>query len=751
MSPRHVSAPGASAKRRFPCSKCERSFTRREHLQRHENIHCNRKPFQCSLCSYACRRQDLLNRHVKLTHANEGAALTSSTDEPEYGIGDISNLPSPVLPESQDSLPGGSAHQQAMIGEIMGTTAAISQPDPTAMSPPPLLPSFLASEMDAGTFPLNYLNSVCLPPSYPELWVMDPPSVVPALQQGANDLGSPPLATDSGRMSQPPPAMPDLGRSHVHVAAFLRVTQDDWLWLSTQMARFVGVLPPNWELPSRHALSRYLHGFMNGFHPHFPIIHPPTLRFRDMAPELILALAAVGSHYCFESHQGLKLAHLAQQVALKQIGERDKHGIIPIQAPSETNSRNQEGTIADEGGNHADAARLVESMQALFFVMALATWGGENRPLVRQGLALPSVLAMLVRQHGLTESPTAPMNWHDWARDESARRTKLVIFCFFNLQAIAFNLPSPILVTDMQLKLPCAEMEWKAADAADWQTLWTRSERPPSLSDSMAALIQETDVIPVCSSLGSHILIHALLQRIISIQHSMPLQTLQDQMFPGLFVSFRRALRKWQQAWEQNPESSYSPLDKHGPIAFNSTALLHLAYTRLAVNIGPARSLLEQPPLEIAQRLANQPSLPRGSFLSLAARHATAALCAPVQMGVHFVGRAPSWSVMHAVCSLEYAYILNQFIQATAPARLEYPLESDEDNLLATIKYTLREVESSTRSGNPESVHVASPQLLGAKVVRAWATILEGTRTWCAVDMISRTLFAYADLLAPRP
>lgn len=118
-------------------------------------------------------------------------------------------------------------------------------------------------------------------------------------------------------------------------------------------------------------------------------------------------------------------------------------------------------------------------------------------------------------------------------------------------------------------------------------------------------------------------------------------------------------------------------------------------------------------------------------------------------MGVHFVGRAPSWSVMHAVCSLEYAYVLNQFIQATTHTNLEYPLEADEQNLRMAIKETLREVESSSPRGNPNIIDRA-PQLLGAKVVRAWAMILEGMQTWNAVDLISRALFVYADLLEPR-
>lgn len=115
-------------------------------------------------------------------------------------------------------------------------------------------------------------------------------------------------------------------------------------------------------------------------------------------------------------------------------------------------------------------------------------------------------------------------------------------------------------------------------------------------------------------------------------------------------------------------------------------------------------------------------------------------------MGVHFVGRAPSWSVMHAVCSLEYAYALNQFLQTTTLPDLDPPLEEEDKALLRTIKETLCEVETSMLGGNVKSID-AQPQLLGAKAVRAWAMILDGMRTWNAVSLITKVLFIYADLL----
>ncbi|PLB51309.1 hypothetical protein P170DRAFT_493607, partial [Aspergillus steynii IBT 23096] len=539
-----------------------------------------------------------------------------------------------------------------------------------------------------------------------------------------------------------------------------RVSQDDHLSLSSEVSKFNYVLPIGYELPSRHAISRYLHGFINGFHPHFPIIHPQTLSLREMAPEFTLALAAVGSQYCLESHQGLKLFSIARTIAIEKVRLRDleKDQSLVVHPPaSYPQTPISPGVRSVEGLNQEMAQQipgpdndhaLVETMQALFFLMAMSTWGGENRSLVRQAISTQSILAMLVRQHGLTETYATPKDqaWKQWARAESARRLKLIVFSFFNLHTLVFNLPSPLMIADIQLRLPCSESEWKAPDSDSWFSVHQKSQPSPQSQESISELLQNGSGSPLCSSLGSHVLIHALLQHVFSTRHSTQLENKEEVTGPGHSNTLRQALKKWQKGCELNPESSPSPLDKHGPIAFNSTALFHLAYIRLVIDIGPARSLLEQNHVQIATRLKDQPKLQRGPMLVLAARHATAALSSPVQMGVYFVSRVPNWSVMHAVCALEYAYILNQFLQATTAPDLDYPLESDERALLNAIKETLREVESSTPNGSPRAIDTM-PQLLGSKAVRAWALILQGMKTWSTVDLITRTLFMYAKLL----
>lgn len=369
-------------------------------------------------------------------------------------------------------------------------------------------------------------------------------------------------------------------------ASFMRISQGDWIRISESLAKFKSILPADHKLPSRHSFTRYLHGFVTGFHPHFPILHLPTLSIQKMPPELIIALAAVGAHYCLELHQGVKLFHIARAIALEQVRLReslmeqidafpDPGGFFPTPPSASTGyyERPQFNT-SDLGQPPIDPKEdyaTIGTMQALFFLMAMATWAGAYRPLVRHAISTQSVLAMMIRQHGLHETPSDAFTWEDWARVESSRRTKLIIFSFFNLHRILLNLPSPVMMSDVNLRLPCTEKLWKAPSARSWSSVVQDSEQPLLFQECFAMLFKPSEPAPACSSLGSHIMIHALLQHIFSVQQATRLGSLTDGLGSELSTSLGQALKKWQKVWELNSESSLNPLDKHGPIAFNST------------------------------------------------------------------------------------------------------------------------------------------------------------------------------------
>jgi hypothetical protein len=92
----------------------------------------------------------------------------------------------------------------------------------------------------------------------------------------------------------------------------------------------MNVLPKGFTLPSRHTLSRFWEGYINGFHEHLPFLHIPTISAVDCAPELVLALAAVGAQYRFEGHRGNGLWYASKAVAMEQIRRRSSQQVAEI-------------------------------------------------------------------------------------------------------------------------------------------------------------------------------------------------------------------------------------------------------------------------------------------------------------------------------------------------------------------------------------------------------------------------------------
>ncbi|KAJ5835974.1 hypothetical protein N7447_002000 [Penicillium robsamsonii] len=153
--------------------------------------------------------------------------------------------------------------------------------------------------------------------------------------------------------------------------------------------------------------------------------------------------------------------------------------------------------------------------------MAEATWS-NHRTILREALAIQSILATLVRDDGLKTTPL-PENttWENWARYESTKRTKWIVFCFFNLHTIVYNIPSPILSSDIDgMLLPCQFATFRTTSENKWQKLKDK-EHEIWFKDAFSHLFQEsfntTHIVPN-STLGNYILAHALIQHIYLVR-----------------------------------------------------------------------------------------------------------------------------------------------------------------------------------------------------------------------------------------
>lgn len=550
----------------------------------------------------------------------------------------------------------------------------------------------------------------------------------------------------------------------------------------SKLEEFAYVLPKGFVPPSRHALSRFFAGYINGLNEHLPFIHVPTLSIAKCSPELTLALAAAGSHYRFENTRGFELFHAAKAILLERLQRRDsKQAHFPTWnffSPSSGfhNSRGSSATSNSPYQPHQNQSHVLypidpssyppedsyahmEVIKTFLLLTVFASW--ERHPeLLREILSLQSTLARLVREHGLTESSIGvdPNNWEEWVRRECNRRTKFIVYCFFNLHSIMYNIPPLILNAELKLNMPCSHDIWKASNAAQWRRLLrTRHGAEVSFQDAFTKLFCKsniTNTAPI-SPLGNYILIHALIQQIF-FARQLCLSA------PGLHGTSLRpedlnvldsSLGSWKALWKRTPESSIDPQNPAGPIAFTSTALLGLAYIRLHVDLGPCRRLVTQDPIQIARALNESPPIARSPRLIMALLHSAHALSIPVRLGIDFVARTHSffWSIQHSLCSLECAFLLSRWLLSIPVTQSEQRLSEHERKLLLWIKSMMDETDMAVDpAGAPDFEFTSNPykaRQLSVAIVRVWARTFKGNTSWAIVDLVGSSLDAYADLL----
>ena len=297
------------------------------------------------------------------------------------------------------------------------------------------------------------------------------------------------------------------------------VTQSQYALLVENIKQFDAVIP-GFVLPSRHALSRFISGCFGGFHNHLPFIHLPTFNLLECAPEFILAIAAVGAQYRFESHVGLSLFVAAKAVCTEQARRRTRkysEKIVGLRIANPLKPR-PSYNLTQEG-----KWSRIQTVRALLLLIVFATWD-DDPELLREAIGLQTVLSGCLRESTFKENPEiATTSWHDWANAEGDRRVKLVVFCYLTLQAIVYHIPPTILNEEIHLRLPCSSVQWNAKTAAEWHRNGGSTEDHQSLfQDALASLLMKPCQSAAAqtyfaSPLGNFVLIHALLQRLFMV------------------------------------------------------------------------------------------------------------------------------------------------------------------------------------------------------------------------------------------
>ncbi|KAI2716338.1 transcriptional regulator family: C2H2 zinc finger and Fungal Specific TF [Penicillium roqueforti] len=639
------------------CPYCQRSFSRAEHLQRHVRSHTNDKPFSCDICSKSFGRNDLMIRHKRLVHPPPPLLVHGQNE----GLADRRQTPLDVIPipaehsiaaiHSQNMLPW--VEQSLQIRErdwehpieANSNVQRLDSFDEESIPCPIMKPIEDPMQNFA-----DFIESI----GFSEGWAPDglqsidqfilPFDPVAALQtEFRNDTTTTDDVEDhsshghvpeenflSNFGSRLPSLQPESGEQEdrsqrsggaIGIQLTRNIREADYRSFLKGLNYFQCVLPGDFSAPSKFKLSRFFHGFIDGLNEHLPFIHTPTLRIGSCNPALVLAIAACGAQYRFEGEEGLTLFCAAQAIILEILRQRS-YGTSPNLLSSSLLStcRGVAGFWSHSPDrSEQESAELMEAMQAILLLVIHATWGGDARA-AQESMTLQGNLASLVRVHGLGEKPafeitdrTNDVDWCRWAKEESNRRTKFVVFCFLNLHSLMHNTPPLILNSDLGLNMPCSAEVWTAQNASAWGLVYEKAQnrKHSCFQESISLLFKAKESSAggemACTAFGNHILLHALSQQLFFARQLCRLP-LEQGTHRHHITGMDAVLRTWKSYWKQTPESSTDPRNPSGPIAFTSAALLGQIYVRLQIDLGPHRALMTRDPSAIAQALAGAPN-----------------------------------------------------------------------------------------------------------------------------------------------
>lgn len=510
------------------------------------------------------------------------------------------------------------------------------------------------------------------------------------------------------------------------------------------------------QLPSRRTISRYVASWARSYHPHLPVLHLPTKNFDLQSPMLLLTVAAVGSFYIFEHSKGYQMLVVAKSIVLRSLQarrQRSSHHLLRA-VP-------QYAKVARESSSQTDAHSPsepldIELLQSLLIIVMTLIW--LDKPFAQEGLALSSQLTELTRE-ALKASNGEPSltTWEEWAQEEERRRTIFSAYFTLNLLPVCFNLPPPMLSSEIILPLPCSEAEFKAPDSDTWHSLSRAADDDDVLfSDCFKQLLQGGPLPKrhANTEFGNYMLMQSLLGQIYFDRHSTACLLSSSRTLPLPTISlYETAFSAWQSSWDLAIDSALDPSSFRGPLAFNSTAMLRLAHVHLAVDLPAQCTLAERDPEILAQ--AFDPAINvvqlRTPHLHQSILQAINALRIPIRLGISFIasGRTGHWSVQHAISNFYCAVLLTHWLESLYEVVSTdgiAALSREERYCLSMLERLIADTHLEEALGL-ENDYPRRVRRVAVSALRLWAETCQGSQVYEIVYVIGETLTRAADRL----
>ena len=463
-------------------------------------IDTREKPYSCR-CGAAFTRRDLLTRHWRITHhaGNPDAESTTSTET------------ATTIDASSLNVPGAGAAEAHLVPQAHSQQLELHTHPPPGFQELQQAPPYHDEGFEDFRDFVNFIDGVGLSaqwtPEYDFDWMRlgehhqesrrhsrEPET---RSSPGPEDIGTP---FSTWLPSAPADDQVNLrsngedGEKRTRSGTY-NVTDEHRNFLVSLLESFPSPIS-DFQIPSRHTLTRYITAFFGGFHSHFPFIHSPTYKPSCSPLELTLAMCAAGAQYCFERRSSERLFRVSKAIVFQRLRQEESHfGPQTLAFIASTNIVSPEAHFTTRRTGPWSPLDLAKT---LLILVGFATW--ERKDLLQQAFALRGLLVQTLRDIGLREeepsrnvSTSRAAMWDQWVQHESSRRTKLVAFCYINVHSIAYNIHPLLWSSELHLRLPCCTPVWQASSAAQWSALQRdgREDHMP-FQQALSILLQGT-------------------------------------------------------------------------------------------------------------------------------------------------------------------------------------------------------------------------------------------------------------------
>ncbi|KAI0377765.1 hypothetical protein F5Y04DRAFT_172730 [Hypomontagnella monticulosa] len=685
---------GGNIRRGKQCPYCDRSFSRSEHLSRHERSHRNERPYQCTSCNASFSRQDTFKRHQSRYHSQPIGNIAQHQDQGN----------------TKADIPRMTRVPNSGIATATGTRDGV---EPTSVAQ--------ASAFDPADFLLmdnSILDSSISGFGFPLITVPEFGNLTEGTHESLNNnlamsSFTPPIESAATTPTHPQQTLNPSSWKGSFVISELKHQQ---LTFEIDMVAPTQV-PRDFEAPTRFALERLLNTFAECFLIYVPCIHIPTWKAELAHPCMILAMASIGASYHDDDMASSSLCRIAR-ASIKKYLELTPH------------------TIADQP---------LWVLQCLLLVMINGS-KSANFQNYQEATSLASLLIEGTRYRKCP--PCAPESangenslleqWQKWIESEMTRRTICAIYIYLSALAVNFQTANGLCNLDMSdCFLPCEEIEWTSTTPDAWQSNRQSSFRPPvRFSDAMTSLSSSQSTSPLSfSTFGSYVMLHGIVKQLASLHQDVWLM----ESTPMLVQRFEQALDRWKIWSEQNPEFHISPRYPNGVIAANAISLYRQAHVRLYTSFGLLRSTLATRNVQDLLRSIKDIKITiSGSNTCLkAAQCAIEALRTSVKLGLFLTGSISGWhrKLMFNLYSIECCLFLSFWIREQCNRPI-LDRSAEENNLVRLTQETLTEI-------NLDPVLTTKPYSI--QLLYAWALVFQVCNASGLHGIVAEALKMYAD------